>query len=279
MKKPPTVEMICREHGISRQAFYQARQRATDTVDREEEAVSTVRQEREEQPRLGTRKLYDLYHAVFRRLKIGRDKLFELLRRKKLLVRRRRRSIGTTIWWHTLRRYANLVRGLKPERPNQLWVSDMTYIPVGRGFAYASIVTDAFSRKIVGYHLAPTLEAKGPLAALRKALREADSTKELIHHSDRGVQYCSEEYVAMLQKHGCRISMTGGGNPYENALAERVNGTLKNEYLLAYGFNSIAQARYALAEAVRLYNERRPHLSLAYEKPAEVHKRGYLKAA
>lgn len=279
MSSPPTVNDLCEEHGITRQGYHAAQKRAEVREAREEEALKIVKEERRAQPKLGTRKLYDLFEETFRRLKIGRDKLFDLLRRHGLLVPRKRRSIGTTHWWHTLRRYPNLVRDFTPSRPKELWVSDMTYIPVEDGFAYASIVTDAFSRKIVGFHLALTLEAAGPMKALRMALRGADLTEGLIHHSDQGVQYCSKEYVGTLKKHGCRISMTGGGNPYENALAERVNGTLKNEYLLAYGFNSLDDARAALRETVQLYNERRPHLSLAYEKPAEVHKRGYMKAA
>lgn len=279
MNPPPTVNEVCKEHGITRQGYHAARKRAEARKARESEALEKVKGERRVQPKIGTRKLYDLFEETFRRLKIGRDKLFDLLRRHGLLVRKKRRSIDTTHWWHTLRRYPNLVKELTPRRPNELWVSDMTYIPVGDGFNYASIVTDAFSRKIVGFHLAPTLETIGPMKALKMALRDADSTEGLIHHSDQGVQYCSKSYVETLKKHGCRISMTGGGNPYENALAERVNGTLKNEYLLAYGFNSLDEARGALREAVQLYNERRPHLSLAYEKPAEVHERGYLKAA
>ena len=279
MRKPPSVETICREHGISRQAYYQSRQREKETIEHEEEALKAVKKEREQQAKLGTRKLYDVFYALFRRLKIGRDKLFDLLRRKGLLVRRRRRSIATTNWRHSLHRYANLIKDFVPKRPNQLWVSDMTYIRLDRGFAYASLVTDAFSRKIVGYHLAETLETQGPLRALKMALKGAASTERLIHHSDQGVQYCSKEYIEALQKHDCKISMTGGGNPYENALAERVNGILKHEYALGESFRSFAQTDAALKEAVMLYNERRPHLSLAYERPADVHARGYLKAA
>ena len=220
-----------------------------------------------------------MFYEPLRLLKIGRDKLFDILRRRGLLVRRKRRAPGTTHWWHSLRRYDNLTRAFKPSRPNELWVSDMTYIPVEDGFAYASIITDAFSRKIVGYRLEPTLEATGPHKALQQALKEADSTEGLIHHSDQGIQYCSRLYVDTLKKHGCRISMTSGGRPSENAMAERVNGTLKHEYMLGEGFNSFKQAKRALAEAVDLYNERRPHLSLAYEKPAEVHDRGYVRVA
>lgn len=279
MTKPPTIEAICRAHGKSRQAFYRMRDREKQRTGCEDIAVRLVTEERKQQPRMGTRKLYKEFIAAFKILKIGRDKLFDMLRRRGLLVRRRRRAPGTTHWWHSLRRYDNLTAAFKPSRPNELWVSDMTYIPVEDGFAYASIITDAFSRKIVGYRLEPTLEAIGPHKALQQALKGVDSTDGLIHHSDQGVQYCSKMYVETLKKHGCRVSMTSGGRPSENALAERVNGTLKNEYLMGEGFNSFERAREALADAVQLYNERRPHLSLAYEKPADVHERGYVKAA
>lgn len=279
MKPRPSVETICQVHDLSRQAFYAERKRAKQRQAREEEALKVVNEERRQQPRIGVRKLYKMFKETFRRLKIGRDKLFELLRRKGLLVPRRRRTTWTTHWWHRLKVYANLAADLTPTRPNELWVSDITYVPVGDDFAYASIVTDAFSRKIVGYHLAPTLEAKGPIKALKIAMKQATSTEDLVHHSDQGVQYCCSDYVDLLEEHGCTISMTSGGNPYENAIAERVNGTLKNEYLLAQGFNAFEHARLALSEAVRLYNERRPHLSLDYEKPAEVYERGYLRAA
>lgn len=271
MTPRPSIASVCKEHGITRQGYHQAQQRAKERAARESLAVSAVREERRRQPGLGTRKLYRMFYSLFRRMRLGRDKLFELLRRMGLLVRRRRRSVATTQWWHNLRRFKNLVKDLKPTRPDQVWVSDMTYIPVADGWAYASIVMDAYSRRIVGYHLAPTLKTEGPVKALRGALRGASSTADLIHHSDQGVQYCSKQYVETLEAHGCRISMTGGGNPYENALAERVIGTLKNEYQLAYGFNSIPEARRALAEAVQFYNHRRPHLSLAYRTPAQVH--------
>ena len=279
MKCTYSVDAICREHGITRQGYHQARQREKADREREEEALKHVNRERCEQPRIGTRKLHFKYTKILRGLRIGRDKLFALLRRCGLLVPQRRRSMGMTHWWHSLRVYENLIRDFVPKNPNELWVSDMTYVPVGDGFAYASIVTDAFSRKIVGYDLSRTMEAEGPLRALRMALKQNRSTKGLIHHSDRGIQYCCQAYVRTLKEHGCRISMTGGGNPYENALAERVNGTLKNEYLLSYGFNSFDQAKTALTQAVRLYNERRPHLALAYDTPAEVHKKGYVRAA
>lgn len=272
MSSPPSVACICKEHGITRQAFYQARERAKRRAAREEVALDVVREERRQQPQIGTRKLQQMFATLFRQLKLGRDKLFDLLRREGLLVGRARRSVSTTNWWHQLRRFRNLIRDFVASGPDQLWVSDMTYVPVGDGFAYASIVMDAFSRRIVGYHLSDNLRTEGPLRALTMALRQARRADKLIHHSDQGVQYCSKEYVQKLEAHGCQISMTGGGNPYENAMAERVIGTIKNEYGLANGFNSRREARRALDEAVALYNHRRPHLALAYQTPDEVHR-------
>lgn len=267
-----TIDSICGEHGITRQGYHAARKREAARAQREEAALEMVDQARcEIGPNTGTRKIYFEHFDLFRELKIGRDKLFELLRRFNRLVTRKRRQFSITHWMHRLRTFENLVRGVEVGRPNEVWVSDMTYVPVGDRFAYASIVTDAYSRKIVGYYLSDTLEAEGPLKALRMALRDAGDVQGLVHHSDRGIQYCSKDYVETLEQHGCSISMTTGGNPYENALAERINGTIKNEYMMNYGFRSTRQARRALKEIVYTYNERRPHLSLAYRKPSEVH--------
>lgn len=272
--------MICKAFGITRQAYHAARKREAETLLRQQQARAIVEQARGEiSPRIGTRKLYREFYAAFRRLKLGRDKLFELLRRCGLLVPRRRRLLSITHWMHKLRTFDNLISGLRPSASNEVWVADMTYVPTDEGFAYASIITDAYSRKILGYHLSATLEAAGPLAALKMAMRGAGDLRGLIHHSDRGVQYCCQDYVSMLERHGCRVSMTAGGNPCDNALAERVNGTLKNEYMLGYGFRTLEQARRALSQAVRLYNQIRPHLSLAYRKPSQVHNDGLRSAA
>lgn len=230
---------------------------------------------RNRQPRLGCRKLlvklegFMQAHAI----SIGRDAFFELLRANGLLLRRRRRNKPlTTLSHHRYKKYTDLVKGYIPDRPCALWVSDITYVPSGRGFAYLSLVTDAYSRKIVGYHLGEGLQSEGPLTALKMAINnEKWAHQSLIHHSDRGVQYCSLGYTALLQASNIRISMTQSGDPRDNAIAERVNGILKQELLKGY-YTDIATARRSVAEAVETYNHHRPHSSVNMLTPDQAHR-------
>lgn len=283
MKRPGTVtcsvETLCQAAELSRQAYYQGLRRQQQHQGRDQAALEVVRQLRAELPKIGTRKLYHECYTQLRQLGLGRDGLFALLRREGLLIERRRRYVTTTDSRHGFRVYKNLL--LDPEtgqryrakRPNEVFVADLTYIETLEGFRYAALVTDAYSRKIVGYDLSASLSVEGSLRALRMALsqRKASKRQGLIHHSDRGVQYCCYLYQECLQRAGVRSSMSATGNPYENALAERVNGIVKQELGLDAVFASETQARCALREAVRLYNERRPHLSLGYRKPSQVH--------
>ncbi len=287
------IEAISRAHGISRQAYYQGRARAQRCQDRQEEALTVVHDERRVLPRLGTRKLYHLHREAFRALKIGRDALFDLLRQHELLIARKRSKRRTTDSRHGLLTYENLVKDNPPTAPKRVFVADITYVETLAGFRYAALITDAYSRKIVGYDLSATtcrlrlvgydlsasLSIEGSLRALKMALSGVDDATGLIHHSDRGVQYCSRAYVEVLAEHRARVSMAAVGNPYENALAERVNGILKGEFFLDDLFVDEAQARATLAQAVWLYNERRPHLSLAYRTPSQVHAMGAVKEA
>jgi putative transposase len=269
-----TVEAICQAHGITRQAFYQHRKRREKRRRRAEEVLQLVRAEREDHPRIGTRKLHRMHNERFRELGYGRDKLFDLLRQEDLLAKPPDRTVSTTDSKHRFRVYENLTSDYTPQQTGEVWVADLTYIETKEGFRYASILMDAYSRKIVGYHLSDRLTLEGPRQALKQALREEGETANgLIHHSDQGVQYCSGPYVSLLEDHDAKISMAAVGNPYENAKAERVIGTLKREYLLDGLFRSEAQAREALSEAVALYNRRRPHLALDYETPSAVHAR------
>lgn len=274
-----SVETICRAHGLSRQAYYQGRARAHQRQHRHEAALALVQAERQVLPRLGTRKLYHRQRQSFRALNIGRDALFGLLRRQGLLIARKRARRRTTDSGHGLLTYENLLRAHKPTAPERVFVADITYVETLEGFRYAALVTDAYSRKIVGYDLSASLSIEGSLRALKMALSGVNDARGLIHHSDRGVQYCSRAYVSELAAHGARVSMAAVGNPYENALAERVNGILKGEFFLDGLFATESQARLALAEAVKLYNERRPHLSLGYRTPSQVHARGVMEAA
>jgi putative transposase len=227
-------------------------------------------------PRIGTRKLHYMLTETLQKHKIsiGRDKLFDLLEEYGLLVRRRKRKrINTTDSNHPFRKYPNLIRELQVLRPNHLWVSDITYISLADCFCYLSLVTDAYSRKIVGYCLYPSLKKEGPLHALQMALNSLPSKPQdaLIHHSDRGLQYCCGDYIMLLDDNAMTISMTEKGDPYENAIAERVNGILKNEFALDQDFENIEQAKAAVESAISIYNQQRPHLSCNRLTPEQAH--------
>jgi transposase InsO family protein len=193
-------------------------------------------------PRLGTRKLHYMLQEYD--IRVSRDRLFDILRENRMLVKRRKRYNVTTNSKHWMKKYPNLIRGFNFQNPNQLWVSDITYITIEGSFAYLSIITDAYSRKIMGHCLSQNLASEGSITALKIALSENQTNRyDLIHHSDRGIQYCCKEYVKLLKENNIRISMTENGDPYENALAERVNGILKDEWLCMEKFNSFEQAK------------------------------------
>jgi len=205
---------------------------------------------------------------------MGRDKFFALLRENGLLVAPRRRRARTTDSGHTYRKHPNLIKGYEPSGPEQIWSGDITYVVTEQGFAYVSLITDLYSKKVMGYHVHGTLETEGPLRALHMALKHRDHREtSLIHHSDRGIQYCSDTYTGLLRRNGIQISMSAPGNPYENAVAERVNGIIKTEYCIEGRFRTIGQVRHAIGEAVRLYNTERPHASCDYLTPVEAHLR------
>lgn len=232
------------------------------------------------QKRLGTRKLLDEMEVFLSShgFQIGRDAMFTLLAERGLLItKRKRRGFITTLSKHRFKKYPNIIRDFLPIAPNQLWVSDITYIHLAGGFAYLSLITDAYSRKIVGFFLSRDLSATGPLNALRMALTGNPDRTGLIHHSDRGVQYCCDAYVKLLQDKKIKISMTQNGDPLENAIAERVNGILKQEFLEEV-FPDYEKAQKSIAIACSTYNHLRPHGSIDHLKPAEAHqKSGELK--
>jgi len=223
---------------------------------------------------MGGRKLHELLqpYLLQHQIKMGRDSLFDLLQVNQLLVRRRKRRIYTTQSFHWLRKYPNLIRDLVPAHPNELWVSDITYWKITGGYVYISLITDAFSHKIVGHHVAESLETVETIEALKMALKSLSGDHyNLRHHSDRGIQYCSREYVKLLEEHNIKISMTESGDPRENAIAERVNGILKEEYLYDYSVHNLLQAKSVLDFVINLYNEERPHMSCDYKTPAIAH--------
>lgn len=223
---------------------------------------------------MGTRKLYVMLESYMpeHQIKMGRDALFDLLGAHNLLVRRRKRRIHTTHSFHWLRKYPNLIRGLVPHASNHLWVSDITYWKIKGKVLYISLITDAYSHKIVGYQVADTLAAIASVQALQMALKSlSERPVGLIHHSDRGIQYCSSDYVNLLKDHQIQISMTEHGDPLENAVAERVNGILKYEYLECYTVKDLLEAKKSLKMAISLYNEARPHMSINNLTPALLH--------
>jgi putative transposase len=268
-----SVVALCLRVGMSRQNYYAARRlRQRREVD-EGLLLELVRRERRVQPRLGGRKLLHLLQADMKEagVSVGRDRFFELLAERDLLVVPKPGTPHTTNSRHYLPVFHNLLAAMNLQSPNEAWVSDLTYIRTDEGFLYAALITDAYSRKIVGSHIGDSLETEGCLMALDQALSELPKGKQPIHHSDRGCQYCCHEYVDRLQARGLAISMTEVMHCYENALAERVNGILKQEYEMDRTFRTKVQAIAAFQQAVWLYNHRRPHLMLNYRFPADVH--------
>ena len=268
-----SVSALCDRVEMSRQNYYAVRcLRQRRQVD-EGMIVELVKRERRMQPRLGGRKLLHLLspELVEAGVDVGRDRFFEVLAEADLLVVPKSGTPHTTNSRHSLPVFSNLLADKDLCAPNEAWVSDLTYIRTDEGMLYAALITDAYSRKIVGAHISDNLEAEGCLRALDQALRELPVGKYPIHHSDRGCQYCCHEYVECLQARGLPISMTQIMHCYENAQAERINGILKQEYALDQTFRTKAQAKVAFEQAVWLYNHRRPHLRLNYRFPADVH--------
>ena len=231
---------------------------------------------RKQHPRLGARKLHHMLkpYRVKTGIKLGRDAFFNLLATHSLLIRHRKRRKQPTYSKHWFRKYPNQIRDLVVRDINKVWVSDITYWHIGNKFLYLSFITDAYSHKIVGYSVSTNLEAVNNLGSLHMALREnscSGSLSGLIHHSDRGIQYCSKEYIAMLNTHNIQISMSEHGDPLENALAERINGIMKHEYLLRHQVKNLKQAKGLVDKVVKLYNEKRPHLSCGLHTPSMIH--------
>lgn len=269
-----SLSLLCSLSGYSRQAYYKRRVVAENKPLKEELIIQQVLKHRHLQPRMGGRKLF-LLTGAFRRqhdLNIGRDAFFRMLRRYELLNKKRRSKPCTTDSNHWLKRHPNLIKEIIPTAPDQLWVSDITYLELRCKDAFVSLVTDAYSRKIVGFYVSDSLDATGPVLALKMAIGERKELPGLIHHSDRGVQYCCDRYVNALTDHKISISMTQGGDPRDNAIAERVNGILKME-LLQPVFADLQAASVAVAKAVNIYNYLRPHSSVSMLAPALVHSR------
>lgn len=266
------MQDTCLCFNLQRDAFYKYKKRYTLRKTMESHVIELVEKERKEQPRIGARKLHETLQPILKPtgVKIGRDGLFRVLREHNMLVKRKKTSFKTTNSYHHFHKYSNLVKHMEVTKPNQVWVSDITYIRTVKGFCYLALITDMYSRKIVGYDISDSLELTGCLRALQKALRHARPAVGLVHHSDRGIQYCSNQYVNKLKKHKVKISMTEENHCYENAIAERVNGILKDEFYLDQCFFTTEHACIATKNAIKIYNNKRLHLSLGYKTPNMV---------
>lgn len=269
-----SLSRACKLLGISRQAVYQREKRGEQRVAELAPVKDMVLDLRRFMPRIGTRKLYFLLKPRFdeQGIKLGRDGFFDYLREHRLLVAPRKSYTKTTNSKHWMRKHPNQLEGLKIERSEQVFVSDITYVETGDGIHYLSLVTDAYSRKIMGYELSDNMRAESVVKALRRAVKQRQTEKPLIHHSDRGLQYCSRIYQEELKRHNIRPSMTDGYDCYQNALAERVNGILKQEFLL-YRCQTAGELKRLITESIDIYNRMRPHLSLGMKTPEEMHRK------
>lgn len=273
----PIIE-LCGLLGVSRQKYYRSQWSISKKQYIASIVVSKVNNIRIQQPRIGTRKLYYILQPTLEELHVGRDRLFDILRANHLLIKPLRSYHKTTNSHHRFRKHKNIIANMKITRPEQVWVSDITYIGQRNNHMYLSLITDAYSKKIVGYDLSSNLSTDGSLRALQMAVSNRNyPTKPLIHHSDRGIQYCSDIYQQALTKNNIQTSMTESYDPYANAIAERVNGILKQEFLLEKYNLSLETMKKVIKDVVLIYNEQRPHFSCGYLTPSQMHKQSKLK--
>lgn len=275
------MTVLCRLLGVSKQAYFKREESSVmKKAARESFAIEYIRNVREKDPGIGGMKLWHMYRRYFNgNAPLGRDSFENIVHRHGLKVRQKTRRPRTTDSTHGLPVYPDLVKDLIPTCANSIWVADITYIPIWLDkctyvFCYASLVMDSYTKEIIGWSIGPTLEASYPIEALKMSLSRLEGgslpSTGLIHHSDRGVQYASAEYVNILKRHGIRVSMTESGDPKDNAQAERINNTLKNELLKGMRFTDIRQVKDAVRKAVAFYNSERPHMSLDMMTPSEA---------
>lgn len=266
-------EVLCRLFGKTRHAYYDHMWRQYDNSLKEDLILQCIQEIRKKLPCVGVRKLHYMLQKKLgeQGFHVGRDYLFDLLDRYKMLIRQRKRKAVTTDSRHWMRKYANLIEGVAITRPEQLWVSDITYIRIGSHWSYLSLVTDAYSHKIMGFCFRNDLSAQGCVNALKMALANRIYEDRLIHHSDRGSQYCCQDYIELLQKNNIAISMTQTGDPLENAVAERANGIIKEEFNLHFSKFGFEETYKHIKESISLYNYYRPHASCDYMTPDQAH--------
>jgi len=275
-RKYYSIDNLCAVFGYTRQAWYNHLKRSELQIYQEHIVLERIQEIRKELPKTGCIKLYKELNNGFLQsvgISMGRDAIFDLVRANGMLIKSKRKWVYTTNSFHRYKVYPDLVQRRPATRAEEIWVSDITYLRTSNDFVYLSLITDAYSRKIVGYHLADNLKAIGCIKALRAALKtRLYPERTLIHHSDRGTQYCCDDYVAVLKDSGIQISMTQSGSPYDNAIAERVNGILKMEFDLERTFPSLKRATAAVEEAIYKYNHLRLHMSCNFKTPEKTHR-------
>lgn len=263
--------------GINRQRYYRSFWLTDQKRSKADQVVALVNNLRIMMPRLGTRKIYHMLKSSLHALHVGRDKLFSILKANNMLIKPKRNYRITTDSHHRFRKHKNLIENMALEQPEQVWVSDITYIG-GRGNnCYLALITDAYSKKIMGYDVSDSLATEGSLRALNMAIKQRKYKKPLIHHSDRGLQYCSNDYQKILKKKNIKPSMTQSYDPYANAIAERVNGILKQEFLLEDYHVDIRTMKLLVKDAIHIYNTKRPHWSGYMKTPEQMHKQDRIK--
>ena len=268
-----SISFACKLFGYDRQVYYRSKKRLVKCQERAKLVVELVRVKRNRMPRLGGRKLYHLLKEELNKLRVGRDKFFDILRANHLLIKPKRQYQITTNSHHRFRKHKNLKEELEVKRPEQLWVSDITYIGDRDSPKYLALVTDSYSKKIVGFDVSDSLSVAGSVRAIEMAISNSRyRKKQLIHHSDRGLQYCSDKYQEVLTKNNIRCSMTEKYDPYQNAVAERINGILKQEFILGIKVKDLELMKILIAESIMIYNNERPHLSCEMNTPQYMHR-------
>ena len=268
----------CTLFGVDRQVYYRRIKRKNSKEIKATQVVSLVQDIRKSMPRLGTKKSYHLLLNELKPMKIGRDKLFDILRANHLLIQPKRSYHITTNSHHRFRKYQNQILDLEINRPDQVWVSDITYIGKRENPCYLSIVTDAYSKKIMGYYVADNMNTQSSVAALNMAIKQRKNKEiPLIHHSDRGLQYCANDYQKILSENGILPSMTQNSDPYENAVAERINGVLKQEFMIDKYNLDLKIMKQIVKESIDIYNELRPHYSNFMLTPDQMHLQNQIK--
>lgn len=268
----------CHLFGINRQVYYRKIRRRACKQNKAGQVVAMIMSIRKSMPRIGVRKLYYLLQDKLRHLKIGRDKFFDILRANHLLIQPKRSYHVTTNSHHRFRKHQNLILNIEINRPEQVWVSDITYIGKREKPCYLSLVTDAYSKKIMGYYVADNLNTESSLRALNIAIKSRkDKGLSLIHHSDRGLQYCADDYQSTLKNNDIKCSMTNNGDPYENAVAERINGILKQEFMIDTYHQNLEIMKVIVKEAIEIYNNQRPHYSNYMLTPKLMHVQSEIK--